>query len=538
MAKRSTKAKRSLQALPKGLPSKKRKAGTSATDQINPFDTTSRNKKPKHEVHNRFSSSKTELKPSKLAQSLSRRQEQVREHYQGMKKVNAFLDRRLGEYDSRMTPEEQAVARLVKERSRRSQRQAKYALDEELLTHGGMAVNDATLREHVMLSDDEDEKGNLEPMDTELHFGGGGGAAAAGHRYGPSTATPTDLTQVYAQRKTELDDLIARRRMLKAERLKSKEQQSEAFETMDDSFKELAQLLQFRDKKEEKKERETLKAKGLLPQDDKEMAEWDKEMKEYLFARKVKATDRTKTPEELAKEEADRLHELETRRLARMNGDFEDDDLSDISGDEGMSKKKNDKKKKPSKNSRATAEKLDDSDEEVEEESTAKVRFTSEGLCHVDKDGNIVGKVGEEKKDDNGDSDDEGNGSDEEDEDDDEEESDEEETSMNKEKELEGYDPSIFLPVGTRVNGNYRVTEQFGEQDNWYPAKISQVNKDKDRGFTYNLEYDDGDFEDDVDPENVRPIAKTDHEKESQRSEIEEEIVMKRLRQKAKLKAR
>ena len=29
---------------------------------------------------------------------------------------------------------------------------------------------------------------------------------------------------------------------------------------------------------------------------------------EYLFERKVKATDRTKTPEEIAKEEADKLH--------------------------------------------------------------------------------------------------------------------------------------------------------------------------------------------------------------------------------------
>ena len=121
------------------------------------------------------------------------------------------------------------------------------------------------------------------------------------------------------------------------------------------------------------------------------MAEWDKEMKEYLFDRKVKATDRTKTPEEIAKEEADRLHTLETRRLARMNGDFENDDFDDISGDEETHTKS--KKKKRSKNSIATAEKLDDSDDDEHNVDQTKVRFTSEGLVHVDKNGKVVGKV-------------------------------------------------------------------------------------------------------------------------------------------------
>ena len=56
---------------------------------------------------------------------------------------------------------------------------------------------------------------------------------------------------------------------------------------------------------------------------------------EFLFERKVKATDRTKTPEEIAKEEATKLHALESKRLARMEGDFlSEDEFSDISTDE------------------------------------------------------------------------------------------------------------------------------------------------------------------------------------------------------------
>jgi nucleolar protein 14 len=530
MAKRTNKAKRSLQSLPKGLPSKKR-----AADQLhNPFDTTStRNKKPKHDVHNRQTN---KAKPSKLAASLSQRQELIHNHVQSGKKVNTFVDRRMGEYDPSVTPQEQAMARLVKERMRRSKRTTKYALSDEatedLLTHRGNAINDANARDHVMLSDEEDGGGDLEAVDTELHFGGGNMKGAKTSQYGP---TSTDLNSVYSQRKTELDDLIARRKVLKAEKMQSKEQQTEAFETMDESFKDLAQLLQFRDKKQERKEREALKAQGLLPQEDQDMQDWDKEMKEYLFERKVKATDRTKTPEEIAKEEADRLHKLETRRLARMNGDFEDDEFSDISGDEGGSKKR---KKKPSKNSTATAEKLDDSDDEDHRDNEAKVRFTSEGLVHVDEDGNVLGKVGEEEDESQPDSDQE-----EEDEEDQEEQEKEEQDSdddeeSHKEEELEGYDSSIVLSVDTRVNANYRVKEQFGEQAKWYAAKITQVNKNKGRTFTYNVEYDDGDFEDDVTPDNVRPLAKTTQEMNAQLSQKEVELALKQKRQKAKLKAR
>jgi len=58
-----------------------------------------------------------------------------------------------------------------------------------------------------------------------------------------------------------------------------------------------------------------------------------RDFKTNEFDRKVDATDRTKTSEEIAKEESEHLHELETRRLARMNGDFDDEDLSDIDSD-------------------------------------------------------------------------------------------------------------------------------------------------------------------------------------------------------------
>jgi predicted HNH restriction endonuclease len=66
-------------------------------------------------------------------------------------------------------------------------------------------------------------------------------------------ADDTDMTQLYSQQKLELDDLIARQKQLKAECVRRKEEQAETFENMDESFKEIASLLQFWDKEKERK---------------------------------------------------------------------------------------------------------------------------------------------------------------------------------------------------------------------------------------------------------------------------------------------
>jgi nucleolar protein 14 len=107
-----------------------------------------------------------------------------------------------------------------------------------------------------------------------------------------------------------------------------------------------------------------------------------------LFEHKVKATDRTKTPEEIANEEAERLHELETRRLqlTRMHCDFVQGDFSDTSDDEG---KRERKKSKTSTTNKSKTQKPDELDNSVDEEQDKgmDVQFTADGLVNVDKDG-------------------------------------------------------------------------------------------------------------------------------------------------------
>eukprot|EP00934_Nitzschia_sp_Nitz4_P002546 Nitzschia sp. Nitz4//scaffold110_size71422//46618//49986//NITZ4_005878-RA/size71422-augustus-gene-0.13-mRNA-1//1//CDS//3329533101//2536//frame0 len=492
MGSKSKKAKRSLTSVPKGLVHRK---GSSSAERGNPFEAVGRMKRPKHEVHNRPVSKPKQTKHA--LESLQRRQSHLRTSLKSSKKTNVLVDRRIGQYDPSMSQSDQMLARLVKERTRQSQRSSKFRLDDDdnhVLTHKGRKL-DPTKNSEPIISDDEEDYGNLEAIDTQLHFGGSG-MTDTSNPYGASAAA--DLSQMYGQRKTELDDLIARRKAIKAEKMQAKEAQLETVEQMDDNFAELAQLLTFRANQPVPTKPPTAKEKA----EDDEMKQWDTEMKEMMFKPKGKATDRTKTPEEIAKEEAERLHKLETRRLARMNGDFEEDDLSDISVKGYASKR--------TKNQNRNPDELSDSEDEQDDEPEA--RFTADGLKYFNKDGTLVEDKEEEAEDDD--------------------------ESDDSDDESEGDLPQHPLPKGTRVKGNYRIAEQFEGQEAWYDGEISKVHVAADGKITYDVEYLDGDFEEDMLPENVRPVAKTTEEKEKEEQQTSEAELLRLKRSKARDQAR
>ena len=459
--KKGTKSKRAMGSLPRGLVHRK---GSSPSEPGNPFEMTARMKRPKHPVLNRPLSKPKSTKHA--LESFQRRQIELRSTLKSAKKANVLLDRRIGEYDQSMSASDQMLARLVKERTRQSQRSSKFRLGDEaddLLTHKGKNIDPN--KSEAIYSDDEDDYGNLEAVDTELHFGGGSAKQPADPYGGSSNA---DLAQIYGQRKTELDDLIARRKTLKAEKVQAKEAQIETVDKMDEDFAELSNMLLFR------KDQPHDYMKAASAKEEKEMNEWNMEMKQMISKPKGRATDRTKTPEEKAKEEAVRLQALETRRLARMNGDFDEDDLSDISLDgAGRAKKSSKKHRAIGRN----PDELSDSESSGGEDDHLEATFTAEGLKYVDKGGKIVERSFEADK-----------------------------CSELPSSEVgPGESRHRPLSVGARVQGNYRAAEQFDGREAWYDGEITKVYFREDGSLRYDVEYADGDFEEDMLPEHVRP---------------------------------
>jgi Nop14-like family len=226
MAKRKAKAKRSLGSLPKGLPNK--------NSSMNPFEVIKRHKNVKIDVNKR----PDQANASKFSESLLRRQIQHRAVLQSSKKVNSFVDRRIGELT--MSHEEKTLARLVKERSGRSKRNLKYTLDDDVdldvLTHRGQSIDHTNMSNHIILDSDEEDAGNLDAMDTEMNFGGLDTDPQT-NPYGPLGGKHKDLMQTYTQKKNDLDEMIKRRKLMKAEKLMSKEQQAETFESLDQELR-------------------------------------------------------------------------------------------------------------------------------------------------------------------------------------------------------------------------------------------------------------------------------------------------------------
>ena len=550
MGKRKSKNnKRSTKRLPRGLPVRAGGGGAPAAlggGNWNPFEEATRRpaKRAKFEVANRGRPAASSLRRPQQQQeeAPSPRVAAVKALRQrgGRNEANRFVDRRIGEYDGRVSAQERTLARLVRERTRRSKRSRQFALDDDdggggasggrknnILTHGGKAIDQLNAADHVMLSDDEEDEmgGDLDALDTELHFGGGGGGKSSSGReasiYG---AAALSMSTQYTQKKTDLDDLIMRRKILKAERQKSKEEQVDRFEAMDESFAELAAQLQFRDKEKDAREHLERQRAGTLSKEDQEFADWDLEMKRYMYVdtRKVRAVDRTKTPEEIAKEEAERLHALETRRLARMNGDFEDDDFSDVEDSDGddddsdgdSNRDRRRKRRQRRKHLRDQhPEALDsDSDDDSGDQDQLQTRFTADGLVQVDKDGIVVGRVGDEGR---------------------------RRTDLSEKDSSQTSSKQTVYAVGDKVIASYRANEQYNGMESWFSGTVSGVKQDAAGNVvSYDIEYDDGDFEEKVEPRHVKSVEKTQEELEMEAAKEEHELALKRKQEKAKEKAR
>jgi hypothetical protein len=463
---------------------------TTSSSNPNPFEGKA-NKRLKHEVLNRsVPGSRRNASSITLAKAFQMRQQRASDILSlGTAKVGnngtsttSFKDHRIGaagitSQQQYLSKDEAMLRRLVKERVLRSKRASKFDLSthdnstedpqqQTVLTHRGQTIDESyfdTITNEA--SDDEDAfyEATLSRADTELHFGGPASSSRTTTKrsnnnksinpYGPAAAADVTMAEIHRSRKSELEEIIARSKLLKAEKAKQKDEQVNTFETMDENFSELAKLLAWNHHQEKNdlphnsntktsstdNDSEILLLQKQQPiindnhrreemtengnDDNKEMDEWNKQVKEFLFTRKVMATDRTKTPEEIATEEAERLQKLERRRLARMNGDFDaDDDLSDIdisSSEEEdddhdddkqhgggnkivksasqQGKSSNGKKiKKMTKMKRGILRNPDelDDDNDDEPEKSLQARFTADGLIYIDKDGKVVTEKG------------------------------------------------------------------------------------------------------------------------------------------------
>ncbi|KAM6135651.1 nucleolar protein 14 isoform 1-T1 [Phoenicopterus ruber ruber] len=297
------------------------------------------------------------------SKAIKKRTQTLLKEYKEREKTNVFKDKRFGEYNTKISPEEKMIRRFTLERQQNYGKKNIYNLNEdEELTHYGQSLAEIEKLNDIVDSDsDTEERGTLSAELTAAHFGGGGGLL----RKKASSGQQDEVEEKPKSRKELIEEMIAKSKQEKQERQTRRESALELTEKLDNDWKEIQTLIAHKTLKSERKDKEVEKPK---PDD------YDMIVRELGFEMKAKPSERMKTEEELAKEEQARLQKLEADRLRRMRGIDEQankkkpshvsaDDLAD-----GFILDKDDRRLLSYKDGKINTENEEEEEEEEEEE--------------------------------------------------------------------------------------------------------------------------------------------------------------------------
>ncbi|CAK7239664.1 MAG: nucleolar complex protein 14 [Sporothrix thermara] len=374
---------------------KKSAALETIREQFNPFQFKMNARGPKFPV--------TSLKNAQVPESLrgikgrptvslSRAEEKRRStlllDMQRRNKVGGILDRRLGEGDPNMTPEERALERFTFEKQRiHNKKGAVFDLEDDEagflggaddgggLTHMGksLSLGDFGKRRRGVDEDDEDDgdvrddfdeddlpgsddeddgtelgrkKQQLKRMREELFGNEEGGDAAAGGEDGAPERKKS--------KKEVMEEVIAKSKYYKYERQVTRENDDDVRAELDKMLPELQQLLAAKPVK-------AAAATATAPQKtvapiigapfDKDAFDktYDVRLRQLIQDKKAEPSARTKTEEEVAAEQSAHLKKLEESRVRRMMGQIGYDDGGNGSEDDSDGEKNAKKSSKADK---------------------------------------------------------------------------------------------------------------------------------------------------------------------------------------------
>lgn len=296
-----------------GGPGQKRGNGGGEAE-VNPFER--RNISIKHKVLGKVKSKKAERKSVSLArmEAFEARKRTLLVEDKQDNKSNTFIDRRFAE-DEDIPEEDKMLMRFQRERLARLRKGSAFAMDDdegeqEELTHGGTALGEMTKFDDFGgdISDSDEENLGRDTV-RDYHFGGGFVPAGEGEERKRS-------------KKEIMEEIIAKSKMYKAEKRKEKDERDEMLEQLNSDFADISALLapNVRAPKAQKGQDGAPVRRKDPPDGDQGLDEFDAMTRELATEMRAHATQRLKTPEEIAQEERDALVAAEKQRRRRMQG--------------------------------------------------------------------------------------------------------------------------------------------------------------------------------------------------------------------------
>lgn len=293
--------------------------------QFNPFDV--KVAKKKHDIGGRTVRGSVGRPGLSKLSGEEARMEARKLELQNKGRVGGVYDRRFGEGDSNMNPEEKMLERFTRERQLRSsgggRNKSIFALDDDedddadadmMLTHSGQALDfkDDFDQGDLGVDAEEDEEmaailANRRRLAEERGMGAMG--------VNLEEMDGVDMEEAGTGRKKSkeevMKEIIAKSKFHKAERKAARDKDEAMIDEMNDEDTMNALIMELG----------SIKAKKVVTALDQKEKEYDQNFRNMILDRRAKPQDRTKTDDELAKEEAEKLKKLEDERQARMRGE-------------------------------------------------------------------------------------------------------------------------------------------------------------------------------------------------------------------------
>ncbi|EXJ57159.1 hypothetical protein A1O7_07504 [Cladophialophora yegresii CBS 114405] len=322
-------------------------------ERFNPFEVKAPARKAKYEFVNAKNVKPAVGRPG-VTRGLGeeRRRETLLKEMQRRNKVGGMLDRRFGEDDPTMTPEQRAAERFARQNERKMKKTSMFNLEDDseeemTLTHGGRSLDfNGRMKDDF----DEDDVDDQEDAETDGEFDAQDERPRKRARVEGEDGLDDEEAEEAPQRKKTKDEvmkeIIAKSKLYKAERQAAKEDDDDLRAELDNGMSDF--YAAFRGQKApEQRPAPVSSAAAPEPQMDpsraamlagktREDAEKDYEanLRQLKLEARSKPSVRTKTEEEKAAEEAARLEELERRRVRRMKGEAESSE--DEEGDQAV----------------------------------------------------------------------------------------------------------------------------------------------------------------------------------------------------------
>ncbi|PBP24560.1 Nop14-like family protein [Diplocarpon rosae] len=305
-------------------------------EQFNPFDFSS-TKKPKFDVTTEHSHKPTIRRPGlqKSRDEEFRRQAYI-EDQQTRRKVGGILDKRFGENDPSMAPEEKMLERFTREKQVRHKNSSAFDLEDDEggeLTHMGQSLS----LDGPALKDDYEEF-DLEVSDAEDH---------ALDEERQLKRSRSDLEEEGDEdgedrpgrkksKQEVMKELIAKSKLHKYERQAAKDDDEDVREELDKEMSNIHDLLRGIGRKPvpvPATETPGMNADraALLSGVDKVKfdKQYDQRLRQLAQDARAAPTEKSKTEEEAIEERARKLQQLEEKRLRRMQGEVVESDEED-----------------------------------------------------------------------------------------------------------------------------------------------------------------------------------------------------------------